>query len=183
MTFQAYMDTIKAKTGKSPDDFKSLAAEKGLVEYREIFTWLKADFGLGHGHANAMAHVILDTFETKSKTPLDEQIAKQFAGAKAVWREPFGSMIDKIRQFGPDVRLATTDSYVSILRGAKKFAIAQVTAKRLDIGIKRKGVAAQDRFEESGKWNAMVTHRVKITAADQIDDELISWLQQAYENA
>ncbi len=54
MTFQAYMDTIKAKTGKTPDDFKSLAAEKGLVEYPEIFAWLKSDYGLGHGHANAM---------------------------------------------------------------------------------------------------------------------------------
>ncbi|HLY25343.1 MAG TPA: DUF4287 domain-containing protein [Aggregatilineales bacterium] len=183
MTFQAYLDTIKAKTGKSPDDFKSLAAEKGLVEYREIFTWLKADFGLGHGHANAMAHVILDTFETKSKTPLDEQIARQFAGAKALWREPFESLMEKVRQFGPDVRLATTDSYISVLRADKKFAIVQVTAKRLDIGIKRKGVPAEGRFEESGKWNAMVTHRVKITAPDQIDEALTTWLQQAYENA
>ncbi len=28
MTFQAYRDSVKEKTGKMPDDFKKLAAEK-----------------------------------------------------------------------------------------------------------------------------------------------------------
>lgn len=31
MSFQAYIDNIKAKTGKSPDDFKKLAEKKGPV--------------------------------------------------------------------------------------------------------------------------------------------------------
>ncbi len=47
MSFQAYLDNIKAKTGKTPDDFRSLAAQKGLTKYGEILAWLKADFGLG----------------------------------------------------------------------------------------------------------------------------------------
>ncbi len=183
MTVQAYMDTIKAKTGKSPEDFKALAAEKGLVEYRAIVSWLKSDYGLGQGHANAMAHVILGSFDAKSKLTLDEQIAKHFAGGKESWRKPFDALVEKVRTFGPDVRLATTDTYISVLRGDRKFAIVQVTAKRFDVGIKRKGVSPAGRFAESGKWNAMVTHRVQITDPAQIDGELISWLQQAYENA
>ena len=55
MSFQAYIDNIKQKTGKTPDDFKQLAEEKGLlkpgVKAGEIIAWLKEDFGLGHGHA------------------------------------------------------------------------------------------------------------------------------------
>ena len=47
MSYQAYLDTIQAKTGKTPDDFRALAAEKGLAQYGEIMTWLKADYGLG----------------------------------------------------------------------------------------------------------------------------------------
>jgi Domain of unknown function (DUF4287) len=63
MTFQAYIENIKAKTGKSPADFKRLAAEKGWIEddrlradvkSSAIVAWLKADFGLGHGHAMAI---------------------------------------------------------------------------------------------------------------------------------
>jgi len=67
MTFQAYLDNIKAKTGKGPDDFKRLAATKGYTENGtlragikagEIVAWLKKDFELGHGHAMAIVAVL-----------------------------------------------------------------------------------------------------------------------------
>lgn len=58
MSFQAYIDNIEAKTGKTPDDFKAIAAEKGLlrpdVKAGQIVAWLKEDFDLGHGHAMAV---------------------------------------------------------------------------------------------------------------------------------
>lgn len=58
MSFQAYIDNIKTKTGKTPADFKKMAEEKGLLEKgtkaEQIVEWLKADFGLGHGHAMAI---------------------------------------------------------------------------------------------------------------------------------
>lgn len=63
MSFQAYLDNIKAKTGKSSEDFKKLADKKGLtqngklkpgVKAGEIVQWLKEDFELGHGHAMAI---------------------------------------------------------------------------------------------------------------------------------
>lgn len=58
MSFQAYIDNIKTKTGKTPGDFKKLADKKGLlkpgVKAGEIIAWLKKDFDLGHGHAMAI---------------------------------------------------------------------------------------------------------------------------------
>ena len=63
MSFQAYLDNIKAKTGKTADDFKKLAEKKGFlqkgqlnpaIKATEITNWLKADFDLGHGHAMAI---------------------------------------------------------------------------------------------------------------------------------
>ena len=63
MSFQAYMDNIQAKTGKTPSDFKKLATQKGFLEKGnlkptikagEIVKWLKEDFGLGHGHSMAI---------------------------------------------------------------------------------------------------------------------------------
>lgn len=63
MSFQAYLDNIKAKTGKSPEDFKKLAEKKGFImngnlnpdtKATEITNWLKEEFELGHGHAMAI---------------------------------------------------------------------------------------------------------------------------------
>lgn len=62
MSFQAYLDNIEAKTGKTPAEFIALAEEKGFtksdVKAMTIVAWLKEDFGLGHGHAMALVHVI-----------------------------------------------------------------------------------------------------------------------------
>lgn len=67
MSFQAYLDNVEAKTGKSAEDLKALATEKGLadanglapgVKATAITDWLKQDFDLGHGHAMAIVAYI-----------------------------------------------------------------------------------------------------------------------------
>lgn len=63
MSFQAYLDNIQTKTGKSPNDFRAMAQAKGFagpdgiaagIKATQITDWLKAEFGLGHGHAMAI---------------------------------------------------------------------------------------------------------------------------------
>jgi hypothetical protein len=72
MSFQAYIDNIKAKTGKAPADFKKLAEEKEFIidgnlnpntKAAEITNWLREEFELGHGHAMA----IYATFKGKTE--------------------------------------------------------------------------------------------------------------------
>jgi len=59
MSFQAYLDNIEEKTGKTPKEFVAEAKKKKLTEFKDIIAWLKKDYGLGLGHARAMAYVIL----------------------------------------------------------------------------------------------------------------------------
>lgn len=63
MTFQAYLDTIKSRTGNGPEEFRALADARGFsengklkpgVKAGQIVDWLKTDFALGHGHAMAI---------------------------------------------------------------------------------------------------------------------------------
>jgi Domain of unknown function (DUF4287) len=58
MTFKAYIDNIKAKTGKGPEDFVAEAKKRGLTKYGELLKWLKSECGLGHGHAQAIIFYI-----------------------------------------------------------------------------------------------------------------------------
>lgn len=67
MSFQAYLDNIEAKTGQTPAEFRALATAKGFagregiapgVTATQITDWLKADFGLGHGHAMAIVALL-----------------------------------------------------------------------------------------------------------------------------
>lgn len=58
MSFQAYLDTIKTKTGKTPEDFMKLMKKQKLLEpdmkAGVLVKFLKHEFDLGHGHAMAV---------------------------------------------------------------------------------------------------------------------------------
>jgi hypothetical protein len=58
MSFQAYLDNIEEKTGKTPSEFIAEAKKKNITAHKDIIAWLKQDYGLGLGHARALAYVI-----------------------------------------------------------------------------------------------------------------------------
>src|SRR3989442_12627154 len=71
MTYKAYIDNIKAKTGKGPEYFQKLAKQKGLEKHAELLPWLKSDCGLGDSHANAIILNIKEPKLAKMKLPQD----------------------------------------------------------------------------------------------------------------
>ena len=146
-----------------------------------ILTWLKEDFDLGAGHAMAIFGILKDVVQPRLST--DERIAAQFAGGKSVWQEPWDELLANINEFGPDISVSATDTYLSLLRGTKKFAVVYTTAARMDVGIKLKGEEPTERLTPAGSWNSMVTHRVRITDAAELDAELLAWLREAYDRA
>ncbi len=58
MSFQAYLDNIKEKTGHTPEEFRKAAKKAGLLKpdlkATEFVAWLARDFALGRGHAMAL---------------------------------------------------------------------------------------------------------------------------------
>jgi DNA-binding NarL/FixJ family response regulator len=182
MSMQAYYDSITAKTGKTPEQLIELIRAEGLLEPRmkagQIITWLTENYGLGHGHAMAIVATIKKHAEPEPST--DEKVARHFDGKKAGWRPAYDGLVQKVTAFGPDADVLAGATYLSLRRAGKKFAIVQVTAERLDVGIKLKDGQAHDRLEAAGTWNSMVTHRVRVHRAAEIDQELLGWLERAY---
>jgi hypothetical protein len=181
VSFQAYLDSIQAKTGKRPDDIAGMVRQQGLTKPAEIVAWLKQEFGLGHGHS--MAIVSLVRGEGQPRRSADDKIAAYFSGAKARWRGAFDRLAQEAARFGPDVAVAPAATYLSLTKGGRKFAIAQAVAGRLDLGVKLKGQPAEGRLEAAGAWNSMVTHRVRISDDAELDAEVLDWLKQAYVKA
>ena len=67
MSFQAYLDNIQARTGRTPEQFRNWGADKGFatdtglnagVKVGSIVAALKDEFGLGHGHAMAIVALL-----------------------------------------------------------------------------------------------------------------------------
>jgi hypothetical protein len=55
MTFQAYMDAVKLKTGKTPEQLKTEAEQLGVysadMKATALVAWLAEKYDLGRGHA------------------------------------------------------------------------------------------------------------------------------------
>ena len=55
MTFQAYLDAVQSRTGKTPEQLKSEAVKSGVyspgMKATELIAWLAKEYGLGRGHS------------------------------------------------------------------------------------------------------------------------------------
>jgi hypothetical protein len=81
-SYTSYMKSIEARTGKTLDDFFSMAGEKGFIKQGKItvkhavlLNWLKQDNGLGHVHANMM----IVYFRLRTKDPQLTKAMKEWA--------------------------------------------------------------------------------------------------------
>ena len=182
MSFQAYLDTVFSKTGKTPADFALLAGQKNLTKHGELIAWLKSDFALGHGHANAVVAALLKS-ESRA-APTEDKFGKLFTGKKAHWQTACAALLERVKELGDDVMIAPNETYVNLLRGKKKFGILQISSlERIDVGVKCKALEPTDRLELAGSWNRMVTHRVRISDPSELNAQLLEWLGMAYQAA
>ncbi|MGE0884187.1 MAG: DUF4287 domain-containing protein [Blastocatellales bacterium] len=179
---QTMIQNLKEKTGKSLDEWVKIAKASKLEKHGEIIKHLKTDHGLGHGYANLVAHTLKGQSE-EGKAAAEDPVAAQYAGEKAGLRPIYDALIKAVEKFGKDVEISPKKTYVSLRRN-KQFALIQPTTKtRVDVGINLKGVAPTGKLEASGSFNAMVSHRVRVENAKEVDKELVGWLKQAYDQA
>ncbi|MEV0991160.1 DUF4287 domain-containing protein [Streptomyces sp. NPDC049949] len=55
----SYFPSIEKKYGRPVAEWKDLIRASPLSKHMELVSWLKAEHGIGHGHANALvAHTL-----------------------------------------------------------------------------------------------------------------------------
>jgi hypothetical protein len=169
------------KTGKPLDAWLRIVSKSGCAKHGEIVAMLKADHGMSHGFANLVAHKALASDAGSAEA--EGLVSAQYAGAKAALKPIYDKLVGIVEGFGKDVELAPKKAYVS-LRRSKQFGLIQPsTATRLDLGINLKGAAPEGRLEAAGNWNTMVSHRVKLVTAADVDGDVKAWLKRAYDAA
>jgi predicted transport protein len=172
------IQNLPEKTGKSLEEWLEITRASGLEKHGQILKMLKADHGMTHGFANLVA---MKTLQSGPEPSQDDLVQAQYSGPKADLRPIYDAIVAEIAKFGGDVEISAKKAYVS-LRRHKQFGIVQPSTKtRVDVGINLKGVDSTDRLEASGSFNAMVSHRVRVSEEAQVDAELIAWLRQAYD--
>ena len=168
---------MKDRTGKKLEQWLKIVSKLKLEKHMEIVKHLKSEHAVTHGFANMIAHHALNP---PSQAGEKDLVATQYAGNKAGLLPIYEALLAAINALGQDVEVAPKKAYVS-LRRKKQFAIIQPSTKeRIDLGLNLKGHPTCPRLEASGSFNAMVSHRVRITKKADVDRELKNWLREAY---
>lgn len=173
--------SIKEKTGKPISHWIQVLKKSKLEKHGQMVKLLKTDHGFTHGFANLVAHQTL-------KSSADQQddvdlVATQYAGPKAALKPIYEKIIKIVNGFGKDLEVSPKKAYVS-LRRKKQFALVQPSTKtRVDLGINLKGKEPTGKLEASGSFNAMVSHRVRLESAKDVDAKVTAWLKEAFEAA
>ena len=179
---QEMIANLPEKTGKSLPEWQKLIRASKRSKHREIVKFLKEEHGVTHGYANQIALQVLRSTDAPAPGS-DGLVEAQYAGPKAALRPIYDALAELVSKFGSEVELSPKKTYVS-LRRAKQFGLIQASsATRVDVGINLKGQAPTARLEASGSFNAMVSHRVRVSSVAEVDAELASWLRQAYDAA
>jgi hypothetical protein len=177
----AMIANLEEKTGKTLPRWLKLVKSSKLEKHGQIVKFLKGDHGMTHGFANLVAHKALEA--GKPAAGAGDLVEAQYAGAKSGLRPIYDALVAAVSKFGGDVEIAPKKAYVS-LRRSKQFGLIQPSTKdRVDVGLNLKGVPPVGRLEASGSFNAMCSHRVRLSKKGDVNAELKKWLKQAYEKA
>jgi hypothetical protein len=176
---QSQIRNIEATYGKTLDYWFAVIDASGLTKHNQVVAMLKADHGLAHGAAHRVSLLARQRADVGVAAPPDPADAL-YAGAKAGLRPLHDALLGQIRALGA-FDTTPKKGYLS-LRRRKQFAMIQPsTASRIDVGlILPAATPATGRLEPAAKFNPLFTHRVRITAATDLDDELRGWIAAAY---
>ena len=176
---QSQIRNIEATYGKPLGHWLGVINASGLTKHNEVVAMLKADHGLAHGAAHRLSLVARQQHDADVAVPADPADAL-YAGPKAALRPLHDALLGQVRALGA-FDIAPKKGYLS-LRRRKQFAMIQPsTTSRIDLGLILPATTpAVGRLEPAATFNPLFTHRVRITAATDLDDELRGWLATAY---
>ncbi|TVZ56696.1 uncharacterized protein DUF4287 [Lutibacter sp. Hel_I_33_5] len=165
------------KTGKSLEEWKEILKIKSFAKHGETVKFLKQEHNVTHGFANTIV-----TLSKENKDTSEDLIVNQYKGKEQLL-PIYKKLLEVVSGFGSDVTITPKKTSVSIIRKKQFTLIKPATKTRIDLGLKLKDKPTTERLGNSGPFGSMCTHRVQLTNAEQIDNELVNWLKEAYSKA
>ena len=109
----------------------------------------------------------------------DELIQGQYADRPQL-RPIFEAILGAVAGLG-DVTIQARKTYVSLVTARRTFARVQPTTKqRVDLALRLEGQKPSGRLQPS-RIHASTPFQISLTTLDDVDAEVLDWLQKAYE--
>jgi hypothetical protein len=185
---QKWVAELKQKSGRSVEEWVELVHESGLKEAKSRQIWLKNEHNLGTNIAGWLAERSegkgAETSDPDAYLAAAEQyVEEMFSGAKAALLPLYDELLRVGLGIGSDVKACPCRTIVPLYRRHVFAQLKPATRTRIDLGFALGGRKAEGRLIGTGGFakKDRITHRIPISHAAQIDDEVKRWLRLAYE--
>lgn len=183
-----WLDTLKEKSGRNVDEWKSLVLKKGPAGTAERRQWLKDEHGFGTNSASWLVDYAEGRDDLAEGDPeryvarASEYVEAMFAGPKAALRPLYDRLYDLARSLGSDIRICPGKTIVAIYRNHVIAQVMPSTRTRIDFGLALKDTPAKGRLIDTGGLakRDRITHRIEIAKPEDIDAFVETWLRKAY---
>jgi hypothetical protein len=168
---------LKERTGADVDAWNQRIKTEGFTDEQQLRAWLTAQGVTGY----AQSLLVMERFGYPDflLASADELIHGQYADRPQL-RPIFDALIDAAAGLGA-VIVQTRKTYVSLVSPRRTFARVQPTTKqRVDLGLRLEGQQPSGRLLPS-KIHETMPLQISLTTRDEVDAEVLGWLQQAYD--
>ena len=179
------MDAVSAgleeRTGHSLDRWVEMVGASGIdpLDQKAVRRWLKTEHGVPQNSQWAIADAAARSVGWERPT-VDEYVAGQYLGPKAHLRPIYDRLAEELLALGDDVTVEGRSTYTPFVRGRQFAAVAASTRSRVDLGLRFTDPPTSARCVPT-KSVGQATHRVALTAPEEVDDEVAGLLRLAYE--
>ncbi|HSE16350.1 MAG TPA: DUF5655 domain-containing protein [Pyrinomonadaceae bacterium] len=185
---QKWVTELKAKTGRSLDEWMKHIKKNGPKGEEARREWLKSENGLGTNTAGWLAERAEGKGAESSYPDLylksaERDVEKMFSGKKAALRPIYDALLKLGLKTGKEAKACPCQTIVPLYRNHVFAQIKPTTQTRIDMGFALGDMKPTGRLIDTGGFakKDRITHRIAISSLDDIDDEVTRWLKVAYD--
>jgi hypothetical protein len=170
-------ELLLRRSGDTVETWNSRIRAHGFADEASLRQWL-AEHGVT-GYAQML--LVMETFGYPDffSASADQLIDGQYAD-----RPQLRPILDALLAIAPalgDVTVQARKTYVSLVSPRRQFAVVKpTTRKRVDLGLRLDHEPVGRLEPAKGVGNDSITVRIGLSSSDDVDDDVVSWLQRTY---
>jgi predicted transport protein len=177
----AVTESMRERTGRTLEEWVSIVQSSGIdpLDQNTVRRWLRSEHGVLQNSQWAIADAAARAAGWEPPA-VEEYIDQQYAGAKAALRPIFDRLRAAIEALGEDVTVEGRSTYTPFVRRRQFVAIAAATRSRVDVGLRYTN-APDSKLLTSATAPGQATHKLSLTAPEQVTGEVKRLLRMAYD--
>lgn len=180
---ETQLNNIEQRSGQTLQALSHIVLSSEAQKHGELVKMLKSDHGLGHGDANVVVH-----YAKKSGAFATDDVESESQAFQRIYVDkkqhllPIHQQISKaLANFG-EFETAPKKANISYRRRKQFCLVGPATNTQVELGLNVKQLPDSPRLKALAAGQ-MCNYKVRIADVSEVDSELITWLQAAYDAA